>query len=196
MSFYTGTQTEVLYQLVTPVTTTVSGTTQVLASAGSGAPRAIIPAQFWSYQNIGRSLYVVGRGTVTSSAGPPTLKLDLGMDTTAGTNANNTPLYPATAQTASITGAGFQFDALVVCSAISSTTTTLQINGKLEISGTATGTVSISSTAPGQNVNYYNNQLTAYNSEVQSFVELFVTWGTNTAGNSMILKEFMVMGLN
>lgn len=192
MSFYTGTQTEVLYQLVTPVTTTVSGTTQVLASAGSGAPRAIIPAQFWSYQNIGRSIFVVGRGTFTSSAATPTWKLDLGLDTTAGTNANNTPLYPATALTSSLTTAGFQFDALVVCSAISSTTTTLQINGKTEWGTTAAGT----SASAAYFSNWFNTQLTAYNSEVQSFVELFVTWGTNTAGNSMILKEFMVMGLN
>lgn len=192
MSFYTGTQAEVLYSMVTPVTTTVSGTTQVLASAGSGAPRAILPANFFGYQNIGRTVLVMGRGTQTTSAGNPTLKLDLGLDTTAGTNANNTPLYPATALTPSITGLGFQFDALIVCSAVSSTTTTLQVNGKIEFGTTAAGTAA----SAAYFSNWYNTQLTTYNSEIQSFVELFVTWGTNTAGNSMILKEFVVMGLN
>lgn len=192
MSFYTGTQSEVLYSMVTPVTTTVSGTTQVLASAASGAPRAIIPAQFFSYQNIGRTIYVVGRGTFTSSAATPTWKFDLGLDTTAGTNANNTPLFPATAISSSLTTAGWQFDAYFVCSAISSTTTTLQVNGKIEFSTAAAGTA----TSAAYNANWFNTQLTTVNSEVQNFVELFVTWGTNTAGNSMILKQFIVMGLN
>lgn len=192
MSFYTGTQAEVLYSMVTPVTTTVSGTTQVLASAGSGAPRAILPAQFFSYQNIGRTLLIMGRGTQTTSASNPTLKLDLGFDTTAGTNANNVPLFPATAIATSVTGLGFQFDALVVCSAVSSTATTLQVNGKIEFGTTAAGTAA----SAAYNSNWFNTQLSAYNSEVQNFVELFVTWGTNTAGNSMILKEFVVMGLN
>ncbi len=192
MSFYTGTQTETLYSMVTPVTTTVSGTSQVLASAGSGAPRAIIPAQFWAYQNIGRSLYIVARGTQTTSASAPTFAMALGFDTTAGTAANSTTTMPATAPTSSITNMGWQFDAFVVASAISSTTTTLQINGKHEIGIVANGTSSTS--APLSN--YFNNQLTAYNSEVQSFCELFVTWGTNTAGNSIIVKEFLVFGLN
>lgn len=192
MSFYTGTQSEVLYSLVTPVTTNVSGTTQVLISAGSGAPRAIVPAQFFSYQNIGRTLFISARGTQTTSAATaPTWTMTLGFDTTAQTAANTTTIAPVLTPTGGITGMGWQFDAWVVCSAVSSTTTTLQLNGRYELSTAATGTVV---TAP--QVNYFNNQLTAYNSEVQTFVELFGTWGTNTAGNSIIVKEYLVLGMN
>lgn len=192
MSFYTGTQSEVLYSMITPVTTTVSGTTQVLLSAAAAAPRAIIPAQFFGYQNTARTLFISARGTQTTSAATaPTWTMTLGFDTTPATAANTTTIAPVLTPTGSITGMGWQFDAWVVCTAVSGTATAFQINGRYELSTAATGTVV---TAP--QVNYFNNSFTTYSAEVQQFVELFGTWGTNTAGNSIILKQFLVLGMN
>ncbi len=191
MSFITGTQAEVLYSLATPVTANTY-TTQRVISAPNTAPRAIIPAQFFSYNSVPKVLYVCGQGLIGATTGTNNFTAVLGWDPTPGTLGTSlVTMANAVTVTASVTNAGFSFEAWITCQAVSNTALTLQIDGFMNIGVVAAGTVS---TAP-QEI-YFDGNVNSLNAEASAAIELFGTWSANNAANTTTLKQFMVMGLN
>ena len=86
MSFITGTQTELIYALPTPVTANTYTTERVISSAVTAAtPRCLIPGNFFGYNGIGKGLYITGSGLVGATSGTNNLSLRLTWDPTPGT---------------------------------------------------------------------------------------------------------------
>lgn len=191
MSFITGTQAEVLYTLVTPVTANTY-TTQRIISAPNTAPRVIIPAQFFSYNGIGKMLYVAGQGTIGATTGTNNFTAVLGWDPTPGTLGTSlVTMANAVTITASVTGAGFSFEAWITCQAVSASALTLQVDGVMRIGVVAAGTVST-----GSQTIYFDNNVNSLNAESSASIELLGTWSASNAANTTTLKQFMVAGLN
>lgn len=192
MSFLFGTQTELIYALGTPVTANTY-TTQRVISAPNTAPRAILPAQFFSYLSGGnKGVLVKGAGTIGATTGTNNFTAVLGWDPSPGTLGTAlVTMANAVTVTASLTGGGFNFECMITCQNVSNTSLTLQMDGYMNIGVVAAGTVS---TAP-QEI-YFDANVATLNSEASAAIELFGTWSANNAANTTTLKQFMVFGLN
>lgn len=191
MSFITGTQDEILYTLTAPVTANTY-TTQRIISAPNTQARCIIPAQFFSYMGVGKALMIKGYGTIGATTGSNNFTAVLAWDPTPGTIGTTlATMATAVTVTASVTGAGFSFEAMVTCQAVSGTALTLQVDGFMNIGVVAAGTVS---TAP-QTI-YFDSNVATLNSEASAAVELLGTWSASNAANTTTLKQFTVFGLN
>lgn len=191
MSFITATQTELLYALTAPVTANTY-TTQRVISAPNTATRCLIPAQFFSYNGVGKSLLVKGAGTIGATSGTNNFTAVLGWDTTPGTLGTSlVTMANAVTVTASVTGAAFNFEAMITCQAVSSTALTLQVDGFFYIATVAAGTVSSAT----QEI-FFDANVATLNSEASAAVELLGTWSASNAANTTTLKQFLVFGLN
>lgn len=191
MSFYTGTQCEQLYSLAAPVTNTAF-TTQRVVSAPSTAPRAIVPAGFFSAvpNGVGRGLLVKAAGTLANQATAATFANVLAYEAVAGTIGTALIVStPALAPTAS-TIVPWDLEALITCQAVGQSGLTLQCNGAWRQSVAATNLF----TTAGQLLQFSAN-LTGLNSEAQAFIEL---WSTCSASGTsvIVVQQFDVFGLN
>jgi hypothetical protein len=193
MSFYTGTQAELLYTLPAAVTKNTYTTEAVFSALAASAPLPSIPAgYFGSVPNgVGRSLWMHGEGTIATTSAA-TFAINLGLDTTAGTKANAVAVMAATAPVAAIT-APFHFDAWITAQAVGvSGGMTLQVNGRWEMEAVASGgAASASRLGTGFSAN-----LTGLLSTSQYFLELFGTWSASAAGNTTTLQQLLLFGLN
>jgi hypothetical protein len=192
MSFYTGTQTELLYQLPAAVTkNTYTTEAPISVPTSSTLPHCIVPANFFGSvpNGIGRVLYLHAEGTIANTSAA-TFQGRLGWDTTQGTIANPVTYWPTLAPTASTTCL-WDLDVWYTCQQAGSAGVTLQVNGKFSQSVVATGTLS---TAP-QTVKFQTS-LTSINAEVASYVELFGTWSASSASNTTTLQQMVLTGWN
>lgn len=191
MSFYSGTQTEVLYSMPAPITKNTF-TTSAVISATSASPRAIVPAQFFgpNPNGIGKALYLKAMGTVANTAAA-TLQVVLGWDATPGTLGTTlaTP-WPTLAPTAATTCTWF-LEAWITAQAVGGAGLTLQCNGEWRQSVVASGTLS---TAP-QSIMFQTSS-TALNSEAQAAIELWGTWSASSASNTTTINQMLLLGLN
>src|SRR5690349_9501121 len=104
MSFYTGTQCELLYSLNAAVTKNTY-TTQAVFSAAAAQPKAVVPAGFFSSNpnGVGRALLLKAAGTIATTSAA-TFAGALGWDQTAGTVGTSLgTFFPALAPTAAVT---------------------------------------------------------------------------------------------
>lgn len=197
MSFYTGTQAELLYSLASTVTNNTFTTQRVISapSAGTGGPHAIIPAGFFSSvpNGVGRGLLIKGAGTVANAATGATFANVLALDAVAGTllAGGTIASIPALAPTASTT-IPWDFEVLVTAQAVGSAGLTLQCNGIWRQSVAASSTALV---ATGLTSMIATN-LTGLNAEAQQFVELFSTCSASNASNTISVQQFDVFGLN
>lgn len=190
MSFITGTQTELLYaQEATSTKATFS--TQAIISATSSNPRCILPANFWQYQGIGRSIMIEANG-VFSTTVTPTLALALCFDTTPGTiNAGTTFTGPAVTTASSVTNACWSMELQCVAQTVGSAGSTVQIDGTFLIGTVAKNT----NTAAAINTTMVSTTV-SLNSEVSYCIELAATWSASSASNTISVTNFFVFGCN
>ena len=186
MSFISGTQAELLYNLPAAVTNNTF-TTQRVISAANTLPRAIVPAGFFTYSD---GLLVEARGTVANAATAATFANVLAWDPTPGTIGSTIASFPALAPTASTTCV-WELTAYIMQYAIGGAGLTLQCNGKWRQSVVATVVFGTANTEA-----MFRTQLTALNSEAQAAIELWSTCSASNAGATITVETFNVFGLN
>jgi hypothetical protein len=193
LSFITGTQMELFYGLSTSVTNNTF-TTQRVVSAGTTLPRCILPPNFFSYQGIGKALYVQAAGTLGDTSTAPTYTFVFGIDPTPGTLGTSVTCYPSTTLPFTSTTVGWNLELLITCQAVGEAGTTLQVDGEYSQGTVATNAVNATSSATS-NVMIDTN-LTTLDSEESLALELWGTFGTSNAANQVIVKQFWVFGCN
>jgi hypothetical protein len=186
VSFITGTQAELLYNLAAAVTNNTF-TTQRVISAPNTAQRAIIPAGFFSYSD---GLMVKAWGTVANAATAATFANVLAWDPTPGTIGSSIASFPALAPTASTTCV-WELEAWIGQYAIGATGLTLQCNGKWRQSVVATAVFGTANTEA-----MFRTQLTGLNSEALAAIELWSTCSVSNAGATITVEHLDVFGLN
>lgn len=105
MSFYTGTQAELLYTLPAAVTKNTYTAQAIISALTASAPVATIPANYFMNppaSGPGKAVYLKAWGTIANTAGA-TFSPAFGIDPTPGTIANATTIAATTAPTAATT---------------------------------------------------------------------------------------------
>lgn len=193
MSFVTGTQAELLYNLNTAITKNTY-TTQAAFSGVLGTNTVCaIPPGWLLYGNptpIGRSLLLQASGTIANTSAA-TFAVALGMDPTAGTINQSITVYAATAPTASTTTL-WNLQAFYTCTAYASSTATWQVNGTWTQSATASGAALATS---GMRTDFQGTH-SGVDPRVELYIELFGTWNASAAGNTTTLQQMFLWGLN
>ncbi len=192
MSFYSGTQAELLYTL--PATLTKNTYTTEAAFTGVAGTNTVcsIPAGYFLNDNpnpIGRMLHYKAMGTVGNTAAA-TFVINLGLDTTAGTKANATAVMTATAPPVAA-GAPWFLDAFFTCTAYASTTFTLQLTGNFRMESSNAGAAGSGPLCTG-----FSASITGLVPTTQYFIELFGTWSASSASNTTTVQQVMLWGLN
>jgi len=198
VSFVTGTQAELLYNLNASITkntyTTIAAFTGVL---GTNTVCAIPPSWllFGNPTPVGRSLYLRTFGTI-GVTGTPTFVMSLGLNNTAGATSSPAPfgLYTAaTGGTAIINGTTWTMEAWFTCTAYATSTATWQVNGNVVHNNTASGGA-LSSGSFRQDFNTtFSASLDPRNA---TYVELFGTWSASSASNTTTVQQMFLWGLN
>lgn len=191
MSFYTGTQTELLYSLTTPVTKNTY-TTQAVMSALVAQPKAAVPAGYFGADGVHKGLLLKATGTAATTSAA-TLAVAVGWDATAGTVGTSLgTVFPALAPTAAVT-VQWDLESLIICTAVGgSTGLTLAHSSAFRMSTVATGSVANAANVISMNF----TSTTGLNAEVQNYIELLGTWSASAAGNTTTLQQMLLFGLN
>jgi hypothetical protein len=197
MSFYTGTQAELLYSLPAAVTNNSFTTQRVISAPGgsAGGPRCVIPAGFFGSVpgGVGRGLLIKGAGTVANAATGATFANALALDAVAGTLLAAGTIFslPAIAPTASTT-IPWDFEIMITCQAVASAGTTLQCHGIYRQSVAASSTALVATGLASM----IATTLTTLANESQMFLELFSTCSASSASNTISVQQLDVFGLN
>jgi hypothetical protein len=193
MSFLTGTVTELLYSLASPVTKN-NYTSQAAYTGVVGTNMvASIPAGWALNGNpgpLGRTLHLKVFGTIANTAAA-TFANAINVNPTPGTTTNAIVINTAYTPTASVT-AGWFLDAFLMVSAFATSTMTLQCDGTVTYMTIASG--GAVSTAPSQQV--FTGAFTGLDPRVTQYVELFGTWSAASASNTTTVKQMLLFGLN
>ena len=195
MSFYTGTQTEVLYTLPAPITNTAFTTQRVVSAPTATAPVATIPAGFFGAvpNGVGRAIVIRGFGTMANQATGATLLPVLALDAAAGTllAAGTIFTLPALTPTAA-TVVPFNFEIYITANVVGATGgTTLQANGEWRHSSAAPAPIPVAT-----NLNtHISTTLTTLSAGAQLFPELWCTC-SSSGTTAIVLQQFLVLGLN
>lgn len=206
MSFYTGTQMELLYCMPATATAVTAAAQTVLTGTPTATnPAYQLPAFFFpsGQGGIGKHLRVTAAGffstgTITSL----TYALALTFDTTAGThNASGdiaktgaVPVNTTPAMT-SITNGAWYLDCLITCQAVGSTGNGLTLNaaGTLDIGPANNAATSVGLTVM---VGSPNASITGLNNATAYFPELWWTWSVTTGAPTITCSQFNIYGCN
>jgi hypothetical protein len=184
------TQPELYYSLPSAVTkNTYTTQAPISAIASSSIPRCMIPAEYFSV--IGKSIHFEANGTIANTSAA-TFVFAAGLDAVAGTigGTGGATLFtaPAVTPTASTTCLWtMEYD--IVCQAVGSLGTTLEIDGEIDLSTVATNTWQTSGT---KQLLMNQSTLTGLSNEINLWLELFGTWSASSASNTTTLKQFKV----
>ncbi len=193
MSFFTGTQEELLFSQPAPVTkntwTTIAAYTGVVGTN----PVPAIPAG-WAMNEgvnpIGRALRVKALGTIQNTAAA-TFANAINVNPTPGTSTGNIPINAAFTPTAAVT-AGWILEAWFTITAFATSTFTLQANGTITYMTVASG--GVVSTATNQQI--FSGTFAGLDPRVAQYVELFGTWSASSASNQTVVQQLLLEGLN
>ena len=207
MSFYTGTQCELLYAMPGSgaAVTSTTATTQLLTQNSTTGVPYTLPAYFFTQQSgggPGKSLLLKGGGWFTLGSTADTLTFTMALDSTAGTYGILLAASGAITPVVSITDGAFEFEVIVTCTALGSGAhTTLNAVGHLfwgpannaaaptfASNGVTSGGGVVMIGAPQSAVTITNS--TAYN------VEAYASWSATTGSPTLTLTNFLIFGLN
>jgi hypothetical protein len=189
MSWLTGTQAEVIGSSSAVGTAYANSNTATSVSPASGA--GFLPANFFlpSYGQAKR-LYVKASG-VLSTTGTPNLTVGLTLNTTQGTynSGGIIATSAATAQGSGASNAAWELDVMISCVGAGSAGSALAM-GVFSFPTTTTGAARVSSSSANPNTAFTVNTQSAY------YLEMFATWGTANASNTLTVYDYCVLGLN
>jgi len=204
MSFFTGTVGEVIYNMPGAGTAYNTSTSATVISANSASnPPFQMPTPLWqpSYASA-RLLRIVAGGTYGTTVSTPTLIIGAYLDPTQNSTTSQIALaktgtytMPATA----ITNGSWLMDFYVTVNQIGvgagAYATLVYTNGLLNFypngnnaATVNTGNATIGIGSPGATISI--NPMATY------FLELWATWGTSSASNTIQCTQFTVFGLN
>lgn len=193
MSFFTGTQAELLYAMNAPVTKNTFTTIAAITGVAGTNTICSIPPGFLSNENpnpVGRALLLEVFGT-TATTSAATLAVALNVNPTVATSTGNISVAGALAPTAAVT-CPFALRAYILCSAFATSTNTYQINGTWRVESVASGGVP---TAAAQ-CSAFTGAITGLDPRVTQYIELFGTWSASAAGNTTTVQQMYLWGLN
>lgn len=193
MSFFTGTQSELLY--VMPAAVTKNTYTTIAAFSGVAGTNTVcsIPPGFLTNENpnpVGKTLLLEAMGTIATTAAA-TFAVNLNINPTVATSTGNIAVAGALAPTAATT-CPFHLKAYITCSAFATSTATYQINGQWRVESVASGGVP---TTAAQSSGF-SGSIASLDPRVTQYVELFGTWSASAAGNTTTLQQMLLWGLN
>ena len=191
MSWTTGTQTEALSCANVNGTALASSTTATQISPTEGA--AYTPANFWlPTYGASKGLLVKAWG-VLGTTGTPNLTMEVLANTTQGTR-NASGILATTGAVAGPSGATnipweLEVEVSVVTTGAAGTALSMGFF-KMYPTVTTIQAERISSSAANPNTSMTLNTQSAY------YIELFGTWGTSSASNTIQVYGYTVLGLN
>ena len=193
MSFYTGTQAELLYTMNTAVTKNTYTTIAAITGVAGTNTVCSIPAGWLLNENpnpVGRTLLLEIYGTIATTSAA-TFAANLNINPTVATSTGNIAVAGALAPTASIT-APWHLRAYIMCSAFATSTATYQINGTWRVESIASGGVPTTSAQ----CSGFSGTITSLDPRVTQYVELFGTWSASASGNTTTVQQMLLWGLN
>lgn len=193
MSFFSGTQAELLYVLPAPVTKNTFTTIAAISGVAGTNPVCSIPPGFLTNENpnpIGKTLLLEAFGTIANTAAA-TFAAALNVNPTVATSTGNLAVAGALAPTAA-TVCPFHLKAYITCTAFATSTATYQINGLWRVESVASGGVP---TAAAQ-CSGFSGSIASLDPRVTQYVELFGTWSASSASNTTTLQQMVLHGLN
>jgi hypothetical protein len=193
MSFFTGTQAELLYNLNAPVTKNTYTTIAAITGVAGTNTICSIPPGFLANENpnpVGRTLLLEVFGTVAVTAAA-TFAVNLNINPTVATSTGNIAVAGAVAPTAAVT-CPFNLRAYIMCSAFATSTNTYQINGTWRVESVASGGVP----STGAQSSQFTGAITGLDPRVTQYVEVFGTWSASNAANTTTVQQMVLWGLN
>jgi hypothetical protein len=191
MSFTTATQTEALSASSANGSAYSTSTTPTLINPAAAS--AYLPANFWlPTYGIAKAVLVKAWG-VLSTTSTPNLTFELLANTTQGTR-NSSGIVATTgavAQASSVTNVYWDLEVYLSCASTGGSGTVLAIgSANVQTATTATQKMRMSSSTANPNTALTLSTQSAY------YLELFATWGTNSASNTITCYGLTALGLN
>jgi hypothetical protein len=193
MSGLTMTQAELLYVLTSPITKNTYTTEAAFTGVAGTNTICELPGGYFALNNpnpVGRSLHLEAYGNIATTSAA-TFAVRAGCDGTAGTINQAVGVAGALAPTAAIT-VPWRFDAWYTCTAFSTSTFTLQVNGTWRVESVASGGVP---TTAAQCSGFAGTHVGMDPRNAQ-YLELFGTWSASAAGNTTTVQQMFLWGLN
>jgi len=206
MSFYTGTQCELLYAMPAAApSVSATATTSILSANSATLLPYQLPAAFFTQQSgggVGKSLLMKGGGFFTLGATADVLTLAFYMDTTAGTPLTLMASTGGITPVVSITNGCWEFELLVTCSALGS-----GANSKLNAvghvfmgpgnnAGAATFASAAATSAAGvAMIGAPQTGVTITNTNAY-YLDVYASWSATTNSPTITMSNFLIFGLN
>ena len=199
MTDFTKTVAEVIYSMPASGAALSNSTTNtVLTGNTSTNPAFELPTPLWQPAYfVGKALHVLAKGTF-GTTGTPTLTIGCYVDPTQNSTASQQILAATGALTtpSGVTNGNWELEFTVSMQSIGVTssayTATWNTSGTFKLgAGNNAATTAASVYMVG------NPQTTiAVNPMAINFLEIWATWGTASASNTITCSQFMVLGLN
>jgi hypothetical protein len=191
MSWTTGTQAETLgvNNAVGTAYNTATAATAVSPASGAG----YLPANFYlPAYGPSKTLLVKAFG-VLGTTSTPNLTLGVSANTTQGTY-NSSGILATTgvvAQASSVTNVPWELECLIT-NVTTGASGTFLADGLVKVwtASTTVQSMRISSSTANPNTAFTLSSQSAY------YIELFATWGTNSASNTLQVYSYTVLGIN
>jgi hypothetical protein len=207
VSFYTGTQCELLYAMPASGAAVTAAAATVMSGTTAANPPYALPLGFFNQQSgggAGKSLLIKGGGSWATPTAARTTNFQIGLNSTAGTGAIALPFGKTGTLTTVITTAtaGFEFEVLVTCTSpgFGSTTSSLNCIGYVEYgvaNNAATGTFGTYSANNASRFLIGTPQTAvAPVPSTQYYIECSNTWDATTNSPTITLTNFLIFGLN
>ena len=191
MSWTTGTQAEAIGSNSAVGSAYASSTTATAVSPATGAGYS--PANFWLLPyGVGKRLWVKAFG-VLGTTSTPNLTVGVTANTTQGTYNSSAIVATSavTAQASSVTNVPWELDVMITCATTGGSGTFLSFGVfKVYTASTTIQSMRVSSSTANPNTAFTLSTESAY------YWEMFATWGTNSASNTLTVYDYSVYGMN
>lgn len=196
MSFITGTNAELIYANVASGTAKNTFTTEVPINDTAGmGERANIPPYFWapSPYGVGKSLHIIARGIVSSTA-TPTYTFTLRLGTSGSTTAAIALGSGAIAAQSGITNQLWEFEGTIVMRTVGAAGANSTVQGLGLVSSPGGFTA-------GANMALFGNAaqpgtVATVDVSIINYINFNVACSASSASNSITLLQLLVFGLN
>jgi hypothetical protein len=208
MSFYTGTQCELLYAMPASGAAVTAAAATVMSGTTAANPPYALPLNFFAQQSgggAGKSLLIKGGGSWATPTATRTTNFQIGLNSTAGTGTIALPFGKTGTITTVITTAtaAFDFEVLVTGTApgFGSTAGSLNAVGWVEYgiaNNAATATIG-GTFGPNMATRFLigtPQTAIAPVPSTQYYVECSNTWDATTNSPTITLTNFLIFGLN
>lgn len=197
MSFFTGSNVELLYQNTASGTAKASFTTEatpILNDEAGMGHQAKLPAGFFLPGRIGQGVKIVARG-IASTTGTPTYQFLIRLGAT-GTGGTLVWEAPAATTLTGIANKGWQIE----CDLILRTNATVGANSTVQGIGYFQGDASAWAATSSQLMGWANNTqpgtIATLNTAIDNYINVNVICSASSASNSVQLLQLLVYGLN